>query len=97
MIALIAAKSSSQESRRLQNKVTNDKFPLAPLDSSSEALRTIGDVVDKDMMLMIPSPAGQRYSMHGFVNCFANVSTTRERMSKDLSRIHGGVRATKRS
>lgn len=75
----------------LRNLVTGEKCPLEPPQSTIKALRIMGELVDEDMLFMLPSPDGDGYSLQGYVNCFANGPSTRQRLARKLRNIHGTI------
>jgi hypothetical protein len=81
----------SPEGSYLKNLVTLQSYSLQPPSSPLAALEVIGSLVDEDMLLMLPSPDNDGYTLQAFVNCFANGSNTRCRLNMKLRDIHGAV------
>ena len=75
----------------LQSLVTGECYPLEPPQSTIEALKIMGGLIDEDMLFMLPSPDADGYSLQGYVNCFANGPSTRERFSRKLRDIHSSI------
>ena len=59
----------------LRNLVTQHAYPLQSPPSPQDALKTIGGLVDEDMLLMPPLSDNNGYTLQAFVNCFENVQT----------------------
>ncbi|KIW28565.1 uncharacterized protein PV07_08219 [Cladophialophora immunda] len=83
--------TSSSEGSCLKNLVTLQSYSLQPPSSPLAALEVIGSLVDEDMLLMLPSPDNDGYTLQAFVNCFANGPNTRRRLNMKLRDIHGAV------
>ncbi|KAI0869444.1 hypothetical protein GGS24DRAFT_478738 [Hypoxylon argillaceum] len=77
--------------KSIRNLADGVVYPLEPPESMVEALGNIGSMVDEDLLFMLPSPDGDGYMLSAFVNCFANGSSTRDRLHKKLRDIHGLV------
>ena len=75
----------------LHNFVTDEKCPLEASQCTIEALKIVGELVNEDMLFMLPSSDGDGYSLQGYVNCFANDPSTRRRLARKLRDIHGSI------
>jgi hypothetical protein len=75
----------------LENLATKHVYPLvSPLDPL-RALATIGELIQEDIMFLLPAKDGSDYILKGFVNCFANGPSSKNRMHSSVTDIHGHV------
>ena len=83
------------QSAHLHNVATNTNIPLRPA-SASTALRTLGENVDTDFLLLLPEPPTSAnvlpiYHLQAFVVCFPSGFSTCEKLGQSLSGIHAPV------
>jgi len=89
----------------LQNLAINELIPLEPASAPS-ALKTIGEHIDTDFLLMLPrDPATNQvnsasdpsdalfpiYHLEAFITCFPSGFRTKTKLSQPLSAIHAPV------
>lgn len=72
----------------LHNIVTNEHLPLYPADKPVDTLRTLGGLVEDDLLFLMPSDDGDWYTLKGFVTCFPNGFDTANKLGLKLRDIH---------
>jgi len=75
----------------LHNLATGEKFCLRPADKPLETLRTMGGLVEDDLLFLLPSADGDGYTLKGFVTCFPNGFDTKKKLNLKLRDIHKPV------
>lgn len=84
----------NRNGQKLHNAVSNTSIPLTP-SSPSAALEILGEHVDTDFLLLLPSSAkpdgSPIYHLQAFVTCFPSGFSTREKCGKPLAEIHRPV------
>ncbi|PLB55202.1 hypothetical protein P170DRAFT_461118 [Aspergillus steynii IBT 23096] len=93
LFVLVSSPSTSLHHPSLYNKVTDESYPVA-LDSSTsgvEILRTLGGLVEDDLLFLLPSSDGDGYALQAFVTCFPNGFDTRRKLGLKLRDIHTPV------
>ncbi|KAJ5895255.1 hypothetical protein N7495_006946 [Penicillium taxi] len=89
MFELLPSKDGKPQ--QLSNLVTGDVHPVLPPSSgptSTEALRIIGETVEEDFMILMPSSDGRGYSLQGIVACFPSSWSPKEKFGMTLREIH---------
>ncbi|EMC93086.1 hypothetical protein BAUCODRAFT_76636 [Baudoinia panamericana UAMH 10762] len=86
--------TSAETGSGLRNLVTDKLIPLqAP--SSIDALELLGENVDTDFLVLLPSSKAADgspvYHLEAFVTCFPSGFSTREKCGKPLAAIHNPV------
>jgi hypothetical protein len=81
--------------RQLHNAVTGDDVPIKAPGSGRTALKTLGEQVDSDFIIMLPSSRAEDgspiYHLQGFVNPCPAGFNLYERLGLPLSGVHGPV------
>ncbi|RMY66461.1 hypothetical protein D0863_08413 [Hortaea werneckii] len=82
------------ESQGLYNTVTHSRMPLNP-SSPRTALASLGENVDTDFLILLPSSTAADgspiYHLESFVTCFPAGFSTREKCGHPLATIHAPV------
>lgn len=84
-----------EEERRLFNVATQTSVPLRAA-SGRQALYALGETVDTDMLVLLPSSAADGagppiYHLQAFVTCFPSGFATQEKLGLPLAAIHAPV------
>jgi hypothetical protein len=81
--------------RQLINTVTGESVPLAAPESGRTALKTLGEHIDADFIIMLPSSQAEDgspiYHLQGFVNPCPAGFNLYERLGLPLSGVHAPV------
>jgi hypothetical protein len=80
----------------LENLATKQCYPLVAPSDPLNSLATIGELIQEDVMFLLPAKDGSDYILKGFVNCFANGPSSKNRMHSSVTDIHGNVPGFKR-
>jgi len=85
---------ATTQSPYLENLVSQTDIPLDPA-SPMAALDTLGEHVDTDFLILLPSShaadGSPIYHLEAFVNCFPSGFSTREKCGQPLATIHKPV------
>ena len=81
----------SPATHNLQNLVTGDKIPLKPSADPIQSLKTLGENIDEEFTLMLPSPDGDGYSLQAYILCFPSGFNTLQKFGMKLKEIHKPV------
>ena len=98
--AVVAAAHNKSDAKtegiQLFNSANKSYIPLNP-ESPLSALRTLGENVDTDFLLLLPSSSDTTtdglpvYHFEAFVTCFPSGFSTREKLGLPLADVHGPV------
>ena len=75
----------------LYNLVTKQPLPLTPPPEPTRALEILGENLDEDFLLLLPTEGGDQYVLRGYVVCFPSGFNTKEKFGLMLRDIHGPV------
>jgi hypothetical protein len=75
----------------LYNTVTSLPLPLSPPGDPIETLKLLGENLDEDFLLLLPSSDGDGYVLKGYGTCFPAGFNTKEKFGLKLRDIHGPV------
>ncbi|KAL2072619.1 hypothetical protein VTL71DRAFT_11962 [Oculimacula yallundae] len=75
----------------LLNKVTSTHISLQPLPDPVKTFETLGENLDEDMLILLPSDDGDGYMLKGYVGCFPAGFNTKEKLGLKLRDIHTPV------
>lgn len=75
----------------LLNTVTNEHLPLNPPVNPIHTFEILGQNIDDDFLLLLPSEDGDGYCLKGYVTCFPAGFNTKEKFGMKLREIHGPV------
>lgn len=76
---------------RLLNQITGLSLPLeSPLDPV-QAFKVLGENLDEDILILLPSDDGDGYTLKGYVTCFPAGFNTKEKFEQKLRDIHKPV------
>ena len=81
----------SVSSTHLLKLVTSESLPLQPPTDPIRTLELLGENVDDDFLLLLPSSEDDQYELKGFVTCFPSGFNTKERFGMKLREIHTPV------
>ncbi|KFY34438.1 hypothetical protein V494_06773 [Pseudogymnoascus sp. VKM F-4513 (FW-928)] len=76
---------------QLNNLVTGHSLPIRCPESSTEALSHIGNNLDEDFLVMLPSDDGDSYTLKAFATCFPSGFDASKKLGLKLRDIHGPV------
>lgn len=77
--------------RGLLNRVTSQYLPLQPSQDAVRSLEIIGENLDDDFLILLPSEDGDGYVLKGYVTCFPAGFNTKEKLGLKLRDIHTPV------
>jgi hypothetical protein len=87
--------SDQSDGRQLINVTTGESIPVAAPESGRSALKSLGEHVDSDFIIMLPSSQAEDgspiYHLQGFVNPCPAGFNLYERLGLPLSGVHGPV------
>ncbi|CAI7618454.1 unnamed protein product [Penicillium bialowiezense] len=83
--------SHKESPQMLHCIVTGKDYSLEPDVSPVVTLRTMGSLVDDDLLFLLPSEDGDGYKLKAFVTCFPNGFNTSEKLNLKLRDIHRPV------
>lgn len=76
----------------LENLVNGERVPVSPgHDKPLDSLRTLGGLVEDDLLFLLPSDDGDSYTLRGLVTCFPNGFNTSQKLNLKLRDIHKPV------
>jgi hypothetical protein len=75
----------------LSNLATCEQIPLTPPCDSRKALQLLGENMDLDMLILLPSEDGDGYRLQGYVVCAPSGFNSKEKFGLKLRDIHGPV------
>ena len=75
----------------LQNITTNEYIPLSPFPDPILSLRTLGQNIDLDFLILLPSSDDDGYTLEGYMTCFPNGFDTFQKLRQKLRTIHAPV------
>ncbi|KAE9381131.1 hypothetical protein N431DRAFT_476032 [Stipitochalara longipes BDJ] len=75
----------------LHNAATSLTLPLVPPLDPIQTLSLLGQNLDEDFLLLLPSPDGDGYVLRGYITCFPSGFNTREKFGQKLREIHAPV------
>lgn len=78
-------------SSSLQNHATSHSLPLTPPSDAVHSLEILGENLDEDFLLLLPSEDGDGYRLQGYVTCFPAGFNTKEKFGQKLRDIHAPV------
>jgi hypothetical protein len=76
---------------QLRNLVTGHSLPVSCPKSSTDALNEIGNNLDEDFLILLPSDDGDGYTLKAFVTCFPSGFDTSKKIGLKLRDIHAPV------
>lgn len=77
--------------RGLLNRATSQSLPLQPPQDPARALEILGENLDEDFLVLLPSEDGDGYVLEGYVACFPAGFNPREKLGLKLRDIHAPV------
>ncbi|KAH8653267.1 hypothetical protein BGZ60DRAFT_419851 [Tricladium varicosporioides] len=80
-----------KKSTHLYNMVTKQPIALAPPTDPIRAFEILGEHLDEEFLLLIPSEDGDGYVLQGYVTCFPSGFNVKEKFGLKLRDIHGPV------
>lgn len=75
----------------LLNHATEQHMPLTPPSDPIKAFQILGENIDLDMLILLPSEDGDGYRMQGYEVCFPSGFNSKEKFGLKLRDIHGPV------
>ncbi|GJN71479.1 hypothetical protein PLICBS_005544 [Purpureocillium lilacinum] len=72
-----------------ENLVAGTSFPVNPPQDTRDALRSLGEIVEEELFLLLPTPEGHR--LVAYVCCFPSSFDPAEKLGKLLKDIHATV------
>ncbi|KAH7417368.1 hypothetical protein BKA64DRAFT_739900 [Cadophora sp. MPI-SDFR-AT-0126] len=75
----------------LLNHTTAQHLPLQPSSSPVKTFEILGENLDEDILILLPSDDGDGYSLKGYVTCFPAGFNTKEKLGLKLRDIHTPV------
>jgi hypothetical protein len=75
----------------LYNTVTKQTLSLLPSPDPLRSLEILGENLDEDFLLMLPSEDNDQYVLRGYVLCFPSGFNTKEKLGLKLREIHTPV------
>lgn len=76
----------------MDNLVNGDRVPVSPgRNKPLDTLRTLGGLVEDDLLFLLPSEDGDSYTLRGLVTCFPNGFDTSQKLNLKLRDIHKPV------
>ncbi|KAJ5325766.1 hypothetical protein MYU51_001283 [Penicillium brevicompactum] len=75
----------------LHCRITGKDYSLKPDMNPVVTLRTMGGLVDDDLLFLLPSEDGDGYKLKAFVTCFPNGFNTADKLNLKLRDIHKPV------
>ncbi|RJE27649.1 hypothetical protein PHISCL_00074 [Aspergillus sclerotialis] len=83
--------AGNSQSLFLHSTATNENYPLNPAEEPLKTLRTLGGLVEDDLLFLLPSDDGDGYTLKGFVTCFPSGFNTAKKLNLKLRDIHKPV------
>lgn len=83
--------SQKESPHLLHCRVTRKDYSLKPDVNPVVTLRTMGGLVDDDLLFLLPSEDGDGYKLKAFVTCFPNGFNTADKLNLKLRDIHKPV------
>lgn len=81
----------SKKTSQLLNLVTQEHLPLDPPSDPIEALRYLALVVDEDLLMLLPSPDGDGYSLQSFAWLYPVGFDPADKLGMKLRDLHTPV------
>ncbi|KAH8603144.1 hypothetical protein B0O99DRAFT_647862 [Bisporella sp. PMI_857] len=81
----------SEDKGHLYNAATGLYIPLAPPCDPIETLRSLGENIDEEFLLLTKNANEDQYVLRGYVLCFPSGFNTAEKFGMSLRNIHGPV------
>lgn len=75
----------------LYNAATSQTVPLSPPEDPIRSLEILGENLDEDFLLLLPSEDRDGYVLKGYITCFPAGFNTLEKFGKKLRDIHAPV------
>ncbi|KAK0119246.1 hypothetical protein ONS96_012305 [Cadophora gregata f. sp. sojae] len=75
----------------LLNHTTSQHLPLQPSSDPVKTFEILGENLDEDILILLPSDDGDGYALKGYVTCFPAGFNTKEKLGLKLRDIHGPV------
>ncbi|CZT49864.1 uncharacterized protein RSE6_10761 [Rhynchosporium secalis] len=75
----------------LLNHTTSTHIPLQPSPDPGKTFEILGENLDEDFLILLPSDDGDSYMLKGFVNCFPAGFNTKDKLGLKLRDIHTPV------
>ncbi|KAH7364131.1 hypothetical protein BKA65DRAFT_130158 [Rhexocercosporidium sp. MPI-PUGE-AT-0058] len=75
----------------LLNHVTSKPVPLEPSSDPAKTFEILGENLDEDILILLPSADGDGYTLKGYVTCFPAGFNTKEKLGMKLRDIHTPV------
>lgn len=75
----------------LYNIATDEEISLKPADYPLDTLRTLGGLIEDDLLFLLPSDDGDGLKLRGLVTCFPNGFNTAKKLNLKLRDIHTPV------
>ncbi|KUJ22699.1 uncharacterized protein LY89DRAFT_680816 [Mollisia scopiformis] len=72
----------------LLNHATNEHLSLTPPSDPVRTFEILGENIDEDFLLLLPSEDGDGYRLKGYVTCFPAGFNTKEKFGMKLREIH---------
>ncbi|KAG4415682.1 hypothetical protein IFR04_011187 [Cadophora malorum] len=81
----------SVSSLGLLNHTTSQYLPLQPTSDPVKTFEILGENLDEDILILLPSDDGDGYTLKGYVTCFPAGFNTKEKLGLKLRDIHTPV------
>jgi hypothetical protein len=78
-------------SEGLLNLATEQNLPLSPPQDPVQTFEVLGENLDEDILILLPSDDGDGYALKGFVTCFPAGFNTKDKFEQKLRDIHKPV------
>jgi hypothetical protein len=75
----------------LLNHATSQTLPVHPASDPVQSFELIGENLDDDFLILLPSEDGDGYKLQGYVTCFPAGFNTKEKFGLKLRDIHKPV------
>lgn len=75
----------------LLNHATGGQLPLSPALDPVTTFEILGENLDEDLLILLPSDDGDGYVLSGYLTCFPNGFNTKEKFGMKLRDIHKPV------
>ncbi len=87
-----SGKKEEKQPAFLDNLVNGERVPVSPGgDKPLDTLRTLGGLIEDDLLFLLPSEDGDSYTLRGLVTCFPNGFNTSQKLNLKLRDIHKPV------
>ncbi|CEJ61078.1 hypothetical protein PMG11_09622 [Penicillium brasilianum] len=83
--------ATDEKPEYLRSLVTDERYPVLPHSDPRDTLRSMGGLIDDDLLFLLPSDDGDSVTLKGFVTCCPNGFNTAEKLNLKLRDIHTPV------